>query len=193
MRTNEVCSSSNPVFELEAGDDDDLINVIGFRNNSTGEIIYSGQLGIFPRCDQTNTNHTLFFCEESDTGQVCSFRPDFDALQTGVAVHLFNTGTREILNGACSALSTSVGDSFGSVVTASSAVTVNLEASGGNGAFYSDSDTSCTGSTVSQVTIAAGGSTASYRYKPASTGTTYVRARDSASVLTMGVIKMAIQ
>lgn len=193
VTSTEVCPSGNPVFELEAGTEAELIDPIGFRNRTSGELIYSGQTGLFPRCDPTNENHALFFCNESDTSQICSFRPDFDQLKTGIAAHLFNTGSRLIGNGECTSLSTSTGDAVGTVVNATSSVTVNLEASGNNGAFYPDGDSTCSGSSITQVTIATGEHTASFRYKPTSTGTVFVRARDSASVLTLGVTKVTVQ
>lgn len=183
----DVCEEG-PVFESDFGTL--LENQIGFFRRATSEIVHSSRLGTNPHCDPTNPNHIIFECPSSDTPQVCSFRPDFDEIAAGLATHLFILGDLQV-SGCSEVMSLVTGDPFGDLAAVSSATTVDLDILDDNGAFYSNS--TCTGTPITQATIASGASVSSeFYFKSTSSGTVYFTASDAAGLLTKAAWKIDV-
>lgn len=191
VNTVKACPGGNPSFDIESGVS--LGNQVAFYNISDGEFAFSSHLGDFPRCDPKNDNHTLFFCDEQSTGQICSFRPDLEKAVSGSPYILSLSGSSYVGVGGCISGTASTADAFGMMVDVTNDVTINLSTPSNNGTFYSSTDGSCSGSTITSRTISSGSHNASFDYQPDSAGFVYWHASDADSVLVRATYKILVE
>ncbi|HEX4924898.1 MAG TPA: hypothetical protein VFV50_12470, partial [Bdellovibrionales bacterium] len=102
------------------------------------------------------------------------------------------TGTTPIKSGTCQLYTVTSQDAALSTTGVLVNTQVNLDDGGAAGAFFAAADNTCAGANIANVSIAAGGTTAQFRYKDDTAQNITLSAADNAAVLTTGTLNVSI-
>jgi hypothetical protein len=106
--------------------------------------------------------------------------------------HLVLTGASPIRSGDCTAYTVTAKDVNNTSANALSAITVNVANGAGSGAFYATADTTCSGGTVTSVTLASGTSSVVVYYKDQKAESVTLTAADNAASLTSSSLPVVL-